>query len=631
MVSVATVTEAPVRDPERAPPRDWVPLPSPGLPTLPPRSGDLALRPRPIAVEKPRPTRSDLQRAKRRRSHWVVVPWAMALATLALRLLTGARGPTDWDSAQYASAVNHFDVAHGQPQPPGYWLYVETGRALHLLTGMGIVQSLVLIAALASAAGVGLTAVAGRDLGGPWVGVAAGAVMATCPFVWFSGSTVSTYSFDMLACALLVVLAWRARPGSWHGIGAVVALGLLAGFRQSDMVAFAILGLLAVIGSTRRWNRLGLTVLAAAAAVGVWFVPMVLAQPGGFSTWLHATRTETSGAAQITSVLDHAAGAATNAGTFAAYTALALAPLAALAVVAGVLVLLRRLVLSTRHDEDPGTPAVEPAYRVGPEWARPWYQSRTIVLGAAIVPPVLMVTLIQFAKGGYLLAYLPAAVIALLLPLGALNRQRRRPERLSPVWVVLTSLLIGAVVLVGGERFVTAGAVVPTQWTSNTASLWLDQPRYQAPYPQTYAAIRSADSIDAALGALGHSVGSANDVIVFDTIDGGDTIYRNAGWELPGQRIALLAPGTVLYNEEHGALYYRPPNALTVGPGGSVLLVASPSMPGLAQLTAHQQALPVTTQQLIGGYRVWRIQPGVSVLGVPVRQSAGPRPLGHGI
>jgi len=633
MVSVATVTEAPVRDPELAPPQGWAPRPSTTPPTVPPWPDDLGLRARPIDLGAPRPTRSDLQRAKRRRSHWIVIPWVLALGTLAVRLLTRASGPTDWDASQYASAVNHFDVAHGQPQPPGYWLYVETGRVLHLLTGMGVIESLVLVAAVASAAAVGLTAVAGRDLGGPWVGVAAGLVVAASPFAWFNGSTVSTYSFDMLTCAVLIVLAWRARPGSWHGIGAVVALGLLAGYRQSDSLAFVILALLAVLGSTRRWSRLGVTVLAGAAAVAVWFVPMVLSQPGGFPTWLHATRTEASGAAEITSVFDHAAGAGTNAGTFAAYTALALAPLAALALLAGVLVLVRRLVIPAHADAgpDPDPPAVDTAFHVGPEWTRPWYQSRTIVLGAAILPPVLMVTLIQFAKGGYLLAYLPAAVIALLLPLGALNRRRRQPGRISPVWVVITSVLVGAVVVVGAERFVSAQAVIPTQWTGNTAALWLDQPRYQAPYPSTFAAIRNADTIDDALGALGRSVGSASDVIVFDTVDGGDTLYRNAGWELPDRRIALVAPGTVLYNEEHGALYYRPPTAITVGPGGSVLLVASPAMPGLAQLTKDQQALPVTTEQLIGGYRVWRIQPGVSVLGVPVRASAGPRPLGHSI
>jgi hypothetical protein len=70
---------------------------------------------------------------------------------------------------------------------------------------------------------------------------------------------------------------------------------------------------------------------------------------------------------------------------------------------------------------------------------------------------------------------------------------------------------------------------------------------------------------------------------------------------------------------------------IAVGAGGSVLLVASPTMPGLAALTADGRAHPVTTTQLIGGYRVWRIGPGSSVLGVPAIEHAGPRPLGRGI
>ena len=77
----------------------------------------------------------------------------------------------------------------------------------------------------------------------------------------------------------------------------------------------------------------------------------------------------------------------------------------------------------------------------GPTWTRPWYQSRTAVLAAAIVPPVLVVALVQFAKGGYLLAYLPAAVIALLLPLGALNRRASGGSGSSTVWLTVTSIV----------------------------------------------------------------------------------------------------------------------------------------------------------------------------------------------
>jgi hypothetical protein len=554
----------------------------------------------------------------------------LGLGTFVLRLLTAARGPTDWDSAQYASAVTHFDVTHGEPQPPGYWLYVESGRALHLVTGLGTVNSLVVLAALASAVGVGLTAVAGRDLAGPWVGLAAGAVMAASPFTWFSGSTVSTYSFDLVTASLLIILAWRARPGSWHGVGAAVALGLLCGFRQSDFMAFAILALLAIIGSTRRWSRAGLTVLAGVVAAGAWFIPMVLSQPGGFDAWLRATRTETTGAAQISSVLDHAAGAGTNFGTFAAYTVLALAPLAVLALLAGMVLLVRAGVSSAMQGDDQNLPGMQHTYRVGRVWTRPWYQSRIAILAASILPPVAVVTLIQFAKSGYLLAYLPGAVIALLIPVGALTRRRRDTHRLSPIWVTVASVLVGVIVVASGQRFINAAAVIPTDWTSSS-SLWLEQPRYQAPYLTTYSGIRAVDTIDSALGALAPHVAAADDVVVFDLVDGGGNIYRNAGWELPEDRVALVGPSRVLYNQQYGALYYSPPNAIDVGPGGSALLVASPAMPGLAALTARGQAVGVETEQMIGGFRVWRVEPGASVLGVPVVQSTGSRPLGHGI
>lgn len=640
MVSVVTGhPEAPVLDPLEDVPSWWStdtlpPLPAPSIQDEP----DEKASPAPA----PRLTRAQLQRRNRRRNRWSAVPWLLALGTLALRLATAATGPTDWDSAQYASAVRHFDITHGQPQPPGYWLYVESGRLLHSVTGMGTIAGLVLVSALASALAVGLTTVAGRDLGGGWVGLVAGIVVALSPFAWFSGSIVATYSFDMVACSLLVIFAWRARPNSWHGVYAAAALGVLAGFRQSIVTAFALLALLAVIGSTRRLSRLGITVVVGIVACGSWFVPMLASQPGGFQAWLHATRLEVTGAAQQTSVLDHATGTATNFGTFAAYTALALAPLAALALLAGLLLLVRRTISAIAHrGMDSGGPLTDPdgsstaahtgeTVPAGTRPGRPWYRSRPAVLGAAIVPPVLLVTVIQFAKGGYLLAYLPAAVIALLLPLGALNRRTSDSRRLSPTWVVLTSLTVGAVALVGAQRFVSAVAAIPPEWTQGSSSLWLDQPRYQAPYATTAASIRLADSMDAALGDLGSVVHTGRDVVVFDTIDGGQNIYRNAGWELPGARIALVGTNQVMYNELGGGLFYAPPSQLTVAPGGSVLLVASPALPGLEALTSDGDAVSVATTD-IGGFRVWRVRPGVSILGVPVLANSGPRPLGHGV
>jgi hypothetical protein len=595
---------------------------------------------RPLAaVERPVVlTRMERQKVARRRHPGPLAPLVVALATLALRLATAATGPTDWDSAQFAAATSRFDVRHGQPQPPGYWLYVETGRLVHQLTGLGVIHALVLVSALASATAAGLVVMAGRDLGGRWVGLAAGVVVALSPFAWFSGSIASTYSFDMVACSLLIVLAWRARPGSWHGIGAIVALGLLAGFRQSIIQAFLLLAVIAIVASTRRWGRLVTTVLAGIASVAVWLIPMLIVQPGGLTSWLRATHAESFGALQTSSVLDQANRATTNLGTFAAFTVVALAPLAVIAAVGGLALLIRGQVGSwSERRADPWqrlmpTPEQEP----NGGWARPWHQSRWAILVAATVPAVLLVALVQFAKGGYVLAYFPAAVIALLLPLGALNRRRRGGDQRgapanSPVWLTITTLAVAVVAIVGAQRFWSGAGVLPERWVGATAAHWIGQPRYQAPYADTRAAIRSADSVDAALAGLGPLASAANDVVAFDTVDGGTSIYRNAGWELAGHRVALIEPGRVLYNEIHGALYYASGATMAVGPAGSVLLVGAPSLPGLAQLVSEGRAVAVATPQPIAGYQVFQVLPGTSILGVQVTEHPGRRPLGSGI
>jgi hypothetical protein len=608
----------------------------------------------------PRPGRVASDRASRVRSQVLdlLAPWLVGMATLAARLATAATGPTDWDSAQYAAAVSHFDVNHGRPQPPGYWLYVEAGRLVGG-TGLSPVDSLVLVAALASALAAGLMVVAGRDLGGRWVGLAAGIVVATSPFAWFNGSIISTYSFDLAIAPLLIILAWRARPGSWHGAAALAALGLAAGFRQSVVLSFALLALVAVAGSVRRVRHTVVALAAGAVAVVVWFVPMVLAQPGGIWRWWLATRSESWGAMRATSVLDHAPNGPLNLGTFVAYTTVALAPLAALALLAGVGLGARVLFAAIRGNRVPtglspsaastaalGTAAGRsnaplpgvPAHRRRRwvDWTRPWFQSRTVILLAAILPPMAIVALVQFAKGGYLLAYLPGAVIALLLVPGALlhatpSRGGARRSRGIMAWGVVASVAVGAIAVVGADRFLVSPGVSPARVQQGQHGLWITQARYQAPYADTRVAIRSADAMDAALVRLGPLVNPRRDVVVIDSLDGGASFYRNAGWSLPAHRVVFIAPGAAVYDQLGGSLFYATRSALTVGPGGSVFLIASPTLPGLRQLAGTGKVTLVRTAGRLADYLVWRITPGASILGVPVAVADGPRPLGTGL
>ena len=581
----------------------------------------------------------------------LVTPWLVGVATLVARLATAATGPTDWDSAQYTAAVTRFDVTHGRPQPPGYWLYVEAGRLVHG-TGIGTVQSLVLVGAVASAAAAGFTVVAGRDLGGRWVGTCAGLLIAASPFAWFNGSIVATYSFDLTIAPLLIILAWRARPHSWHGAGALVALALVTGLRQSAGAMFLPLALVAVAGSVRRVREVLTAVGLGLVALAAWLVPMALEQPGGITSWARATRAESQGAVDATSVLHHASGGAANLGTFAAYTTLALLPLVALTLVAALGLGIRAVVRAIRRTTDdtaPDDPAVADApgaarrlpvaahgasgprhRRRPPPLVRPWYQSRTVILVAATVPPVAVVTLVEFAKSGYLLSYLPGAVIALLLAPAALMRSRPGHRTAARAWGVVATLTVLAVAGFGADRFLYAEGVLPVTTQLGMHGLWLTQARYQAPYTQTRTFIRSVDRIDEQLSHLGRLVRPGTDALVIDSLDGGVAFYRQAGTAMPGRDIVLVSPGTTDYTEHGASLDYAGPRTVPASPGGSVYLIASPILPGLETLTSTGQA------QLVPGFRiadflVWRIQPGASILGVPVVTTHRPPPLGTGL
>ena len=580
----------------------------------------------------------------------LLTPWLVAVATLVARLVTAATGPTDWDSAQYTAAVARFDVTHGRPQPPGYWLYVETGRLVHA-AGIGTVQSLVLVGAVASAAAAGLTVVAGRDLGGRWVGICAGILIAASPFAWFNGSIVATYSFDLAIAPLLIILAWRARPHSWHGAGALVALAVVAGFRQSAGAMFLPLALLAVAGSVRRVREVLTAVGLGLVALAGWLVPMALEQPGGITSWARATRAESQGAVDATSVLHHASGGAANLGTFAAYTTLALLPLVALTLVAALGLGIRALVRALRTttgDTAPDGPAVvacgsaptRPVAAQGtsgprhrrrpPPWVRPRYQSRTAILVAATVPAVAVVALVEFAKSGYLLSYLPGAVIALLLAPAALMRARPGHRTAARAWGVVATLTVLAFAAFGADRFLYAGGVLPVRTQQGMHGPWLTQARYQAPFAQTRTVIRSADRIDEQLSDLGRLVRPGTDVLVIDSVDGGVSFYRQAGTALPGRDIALVSPGTTV-NTEHGAsLDYAGPRTVSAAPGGSVYLIASPVLPGLETLTSTGKAALVPGFR-IADFLVWRVQPGATILGVPVVTASGPVTLGTGL
>ncbi len=200
----------------------------------------------------------------------------------------------DPDAMNLVYGMHQFDIAHFNPHPPGYLVYIWTLRAVHALAGGGdalierfaTVQRVSLLFGLAS---IGVTYAAARrmKLGGAVAGWAA-LVMAVHPILVFHSVDAQTHTSEALASGLLMwgLLSYRESPG-WRralGVGLVLAFG--SALRPS-FVIFAIPVIVWTIGP-RRLADLMVAGVASIVCASAWIVPTVLAS-GGWETWRAAT------------------------------------------------------------------------------------------------------------------------------------------------------------------------------------------------------------------------------------------------------------------------------------------------------------------------------------------------------
>jgi Protein O-mannosyl-transferase TMEM260-like len=230
---------------------------------------------------------------------------AIAVLFLAAHLVSLPPTLDDIDSINFALGVRDFDVAHHQPHPPGYPLFIALGRmstAMLRLAGVASpeVRGLALWSAIAGSLIVVLIFRLFHDFDEDRTRALIAAMLtAACPLFWFtalrplsdlSGLTVALASMAAVAAvgsANPKASSLRTRERLLLA-GAFIA-GLAAGFRWQT--AILTLPLLAAVlfferSTIPNRNRL-LTCAAGIAGVICWAIPMIVAT-GGPSAYIAA-------------------------------------------------------------------------------------------------------------------------------------------------------------------------------------------------------------------------------------------------------------------------------------------------------------------------------------------------------
>jgi hypothetical protein len=227
---------------------------------------------------------------------------ALTAAVFATRWPWRSEMLFSWDSANFALAVAHIDIAAHQPHPPGYLAYVFAGRAFAAVTG-DVNRALVLWNVMASVAVVALVTIFGRAVDrsqtGRYVGLAAGAIVMTSPLFWFYGEVAEIYVSELLVALTLTALAWAAQQGR-RGAAAVCGamVGVAALVKVTAVMFSAPLMAVVWIGleprARRQFAAAMLASVGAAAAVFLSVAPEVVS-----ITWAQFTEA-TSGSSVLT-------------------------------------------------------------------------------------------------------------------------------------------------------------------------------------------------------------------------------------------------------------------------------------------------------------------------------------------
>jgi len=175
---------------------------------------------------------------------------ALSVVIALTRLLAPAASLFDWDEALFTMGVRDYDVAHHQPHPPGYPLFIAAAKGVHLL-GVEEFRSLQAIVFLGAVFLFPALFFFAREAGFDFTTAVCGAaIFSFFPNVLLYGGTgfsdVPATTLVFVACALLL----RGRTDARAYVAGAIVLGIAAGFRTPNLIIGAAPALLAT------WHRI---------------------------------------------------------------------------------------------------------------------------------------------------------------------------------------------------------------------------------------------------------------------------------------------------------------------------------------------------------------------------------------
>jgi hypothetical protein len=222
------------------------------------------------------------------------------------------------------------------------------------------------------------------------------------------------------------------------------------------------------------------------------------------------------------------------------------------------------------------------------------------------VAPLAFALAFHFGKAGYVLSYLPAVVLLLLLPVA----------RLDGRWRIGFAAAVALACALNVHRFLAGEGVVPGPLMGR--GLPLTAPSLGAPYNVTASVIRTTDRETADYLEMREVFDPGCDELVYLWL-GGSHRFRHATLTLPEFTIDLVHEGFHEFRAHRLRRHEEYDGEVTLPHGGQAVLVLDGPTPEVSALVAAGQAEAVALPR--SGRVVWVVRPGRRLFGVEIREA----------
>jgi hypothetical protein len=166
-----------------------------------------------------------------------IAAWLLAIVVAASRWPAMSRTLWDWDEALFALALRDYDVTAHHPHPPGFPLFIAFAKLVAALTSLDAFHALQCVTVVASLFVFPAMFLLARELELPPFGaMAAAALLAFFPNVWFFGGTALSDVPSLVLALVAAALLLRGRRSDAALLTGALVLGIAAGFRPQNLI-----------------------------------------------------------------------------------------------------------------------------------------------------------------------------------------------------------------------------------------------------------------------------------------------------------------------------------------------------------------------------------------------------------